>query len=151
MRKLFGKEHKQAVNWLHSEWWKNGPPICLVRGFSGVGKTEVKNQYLDKHRTAGNRVCDFVVPESLGSQLTEFWLQLGQELSDIGDQSLADEVASGVSGSRLTSVLANTISKPTLLVLDEFQRVLDQHNAPVREFGRLLETLTRLPTFVYWR
>lgn len=38
-QKHIGNGYTTLLDWLSQSWLKDGPPVCIVQGFSGVGKT----------------------------------------------------------------------------------------------------------------
>jgi hypothetical protein len=45
MKKYVGKSRKENLDWLLNVWLKDGPPVCFLQGFSGVGKTDLARDF----------------------------------------------------------------------------------------------------------
>jgi hypothetical protein len=114
MARLFGHGHQQLINWLAQEWWPQGPSICVVEGFPGVGKTRVAEELMA--RLGDTLKLSPLVECPTGSMglLDDLLLALAEVLADQGDDRLAD----GLSPLTLKAILA----EPVLLVIDELQR-----------------------------
>ncbi len=145
-RTLFGDKHNELVRWLHEDWWLNGPPVCVIQGFAGVGKTEVMHRFTDRLRASGAPVCKTNIPEGVQDDLADFWLQLGQELAEVGEAEPAQVLKRGEDAAQVLGSVVGVLAKPVLLVLDEFQRLLDDDAEPIRQFKRLLERLVQHST-----
>ena len=52
MMKLFGTNHRQLLDWLEHQWWPKGPPVCVIEGFPGVGKTRIAEDLLERLGTS---------------------------------------------------------------------------------------------------
>ena len=40
-KQFFGKTRFETLDWLLNVWLKEGPPVCFLQGFPGVGKTDL--------------------------------------------------------------------------------------------------------------
>ena len=48
MEIILGQKQKVLLDFLANEWIENGPNVCCLEGFSGVGKTEIARFFMDK-------------------------------------------------------------------------------------------------------
>jgi len=48
MTELVGTAHRQLLDWLVQVWWPQGPPVCVIEGFPGVGKTRIAEDLLGR-------------------------------------------------------------------------------------------------------
>ena len=84
MKQFVGKNRAENVDWLTNEWLKDGPPVCFLQGFSGVGKTDIARDFRELAEKAGRKpsviheVSDRATPDVLES-LMELSLVLSQQ------------------------------------------------------------------------
>jgi len=117
MASLFGTEYLALIEWLCGEWWNSGPGICIVEGFPGVGKTRVAEEAASRlEQKHGISTAWSECPENQTGLLDDLTLVLAESFAAIGDERLAQSL-------NLDEV-SNILAKPTLLVIDEFQRSL---------------------------
>ena len=134
-----GKTHSELSNWLIQDWLKEGPPVCFIEGFSGVGKTSVARQVV---QNSGWDAVIVNMPEADADQADNLFLDLATELSSIGIDDLATAVTEG---KQFDTALPAVLVQRVLIVIDEFQRALDETGRPVRPIMHLLERLANRP------
>ncbi len=130
-----GKTHSELSNWLILDWLKEGPPVCFIEGFSGVGKTSVARQVV---QNSGWDAIIVNMPEANADQADNLFLDLATELSSIGIDDLATAV---MEGKPFDAALPAVLVRKVLIVIDEFQRALDETGRPVPPIMHLLERL----------
>lgn len=134
-RPLYGDQHQKLLSWLADDWLSQGPPICVVEGASGVGKTSIARALMKRcGRTAV--MVDF--PSNQTDELDDLLLDLAAELFERKLPELADAVDAGQDLSRL---FPSVLEHPVLLIVDEFQRALRPKTAKPR--GPILDLLKR--------
>ena len=48
MLEIIGKAHNDLLNSLVDDWWINGPAVCVIQGFPGVGKTRIAEALVER-------------------------------------------------------------------------------------------------------
>ena len=134
-----GKTHSELSNWLIQNWLKEGPPVCFIEGFSGVGKTSVARQVV---QNSGWDAIIVNMPEADADQADNLFLDLATELSSIGIDDLATAVTEG---KQFDTALPAVLVQRVLIVIDEFQRALDETGRPVCPIMHLLKRLANRP------
>ena len=138
-----GRRHAELSSWLAQTWLKEGPPVCFVEGFSGVGKTSLARDLL---KNSGWNAVMVNMPDAGADQADNLFLDLTTELSDNGLNEMADAVDSGAS---LSSAIEKVLRKQVLIIIDEFQRaLLDDTGKPVKALEQLLERIANRPSFL---
>ncbi len=130
-----GKKHTELTKWLLQTWLKEGPPICFIEGFSGVGKSTVART------VAQDSGWDFIIvdmPEATTDQVDNLFLNLATALGNIGVDDLSNAVMEGKS---LEEILPSVFIRRVLIIIDEFQNALDETGKPVRPVMSLLDKL----------
>ena len=84
MDKLTGKEQEQLLDWLSAVWIPDGPTVCFVEGFSGIGKSHVARHLLEDSGRAGLCVVMVNMPERSLSAIDDLLLVLAAELEPNG-------------------------------------------------------------------
>ncbi len=113
---MLGEKHKAVVGWLVNEWSSNNHCVCVIEGFSGVGKTEVAFEY-EQQVSIDARID---APES--GEIDDLLLDLSEQLAARGHTELAKAIDEGASAE---TALASLLLKPVRIVIDEFQRMVD--------------------------
>ena len=117
---MMGKRHREIVDWLVNDWGNDDRRICVVEGFSGVGKTEVAFE-LERRASVTARVD---APES--GDLDDLLLALAEQLAANANLGLASTVSAGKS---VVATFEALLLQPVCIVIDEFQRMLDKTKA----------------------
>ncbi|MHB0936705.1 MAG: AAA family ATPase [Armatimonadota bacterium] len=115
----------------------DGPPVCLISGFPGVGKSSLARKLMAAVPEYGGKAVMVEMQDDLTQD--DFLLDLAQELSANGLDALADAVTSG---GDLNRALGAVLNEEVLIVIDEFQRTFQEDAATpidawVKFFGRL--------------
>jgi glycosyltransferase involved in cell wall biosynthesis/tetratricopeptide (TPR) repeat protein len=128
---MLGKQHSQILAWLESEWWLEGPPVTIVQGFPGVGKTElgIAVSASVKQQRPTFKVAQFDCPDSVGNTPDDFLLTLAGELAEAGDPRVAEEIGTGKSA---LAIAAGLLGSNRLLVIDEADRLLSAADGTFR-------------------
>lgn len=84
MKEYIGQNRIENLNWLTDVWLTDGPPVCFLQGFSGVGKTDLARDLRELSEKLGmkpaviNEIADRPTPNVLES-LMELSLVLSQQ------------------------------------------------------------------------
>lgn len=132
---MLGEKHREIVDWLVNDWSNDDRRICVVEGFSGVGKTEVAFE-LERRASVTARVD---APES--GDLDDLLLALSEQLAASQNLGLANTVSAGRS---VEAAFEALLLQPVCIVIDEFQRMLDKTKAaPIAPLAALLEKISK--------
>lgn len=134
-----GKTHTELSSWLVETWIKDGPSICFVEGFSGVGKTSIARQVVQR---SGYDSVMVNMSEANADQVGNLFLDLATELSAIGIDDLATAVTEG---KPFDVALSALLVRKVIIVIDEFQRALDETGKPARPILDLVNKLANRP------
>jgi len=143
---MIGKHHRKLVDDLEA-WFDAGPPVCIVQGFSGSGKSTVIFPTVAQRVVGRAIIVSVDVPESNESQRDDLLMALSEELAAHGLDQLATALDEGKGAEHLESELQSLMSHPILLVLDEFQRALGPDGTPHRWMSKLL---TQIGNRIHW-
>lgn len=132
---MLGENHKAIANWLADRWGSDKGLICVVEGFSGVGKSEIASE-LERRKPIEARVD---APES--GEWDDLILDLSEQLAAKGHLELSEAIDSGKS----TDVALETVLlKPVHIVIDEFQRMVDiAIGTPFTRVAALIERISK--------
>jgi tetratricopeptide (TPR) repeat protein len=104
------------VRWLSGEWLDNGPHVCILEGFGGVGKTRIANEVIRQANFPAIRV---VVPEG-GLGWEDLLILIATELDEIGEK----DISSRPDGDLQVGLLS-FLRKKCLIVLDNLEALLE--------------------------
>ena len=140
MYELVGRKHIELIEWLTNTWLPQGPPICFVEGFPGVGKTSVARVLMGK---VDIPTVIITAPDTQGDPIDDLFLDLGTKLSEVGYPEVADAVERSESPS---VAFTRLLHKPLLLVVEEFQRVMAADSGkPVKSLAAFFDRLANRP------
>ncbi|WP_255378668.1 ATP-binding protein [Mycobacterium sp. E3339] len=113
---------------------RSGPPVCVLSGFSGVGKTALAGELFETVQIP----CVYVAAGAEGFSLDDLLLTIASELERIGLPSVARDQDDDL----LTS-LSRTARTDQLIIVDDFDYLLDERTGlPPAQFTRFLDSLT---------
>ncbi|MGX9884372.1 AAA family ATPase [Streptomyces sp. NPDC002276] len=129
-----GEQRRKAALHLWDRWTKQRRSAALLYGFSGVGKTDrVVRPLMDEARLEHKRTTVLVdAPEHPIDTPRELIARLREQLEDTGRYDLAELLAAE---QRLDRALTTLLGRGVLVVIDEFQRLLDERGRPVKPVG----------------
>jgi tetratricopeptide (TPR) repeat protein/predicted MPP superfamily phosphohydrolase len=140
MAKVIGKQHRKLIDGLGEEWLQRGPVVCFVEGFPGTGKTNILYPNIRERAVRLDmKVVKVDVAESGESQFADFVLELAEGLSDVGMDSLSQSLVKAPD--KLDRPLQAAFNAKVLIVVDEFQRALNDEGVPGPAFRKLFQKL----------
>jgi len=132
---MLGEKHREIANWLVDKWSSDSRCVCVIEGFSGVGKTEVASEF--ERRAQIDARID--APES--GTLDDLLLELSERLAAQSHTELADAINSGKS---MEVAFESVLLKPVRIIIDEFQRMIDTGNGtPLNRVAALIERVSK--------
>ena len=119
--------------WLKHEWLPNGPPVCVISGFSGVGKTTLARDLADSCQVPSV----YVPVDGNDFTLDDLLFSIASDLENVGLPTMATDVHHD-----LLASLGKTLGQDQLIVIDDFDYLLDLRSGlpPIR-FVRFIEKL----------
>ncbi|MEM7539930.1 MAG: ATP-binding protein [Chloroflexota bacterium] len=143
---LIGKGHVALLDWLADTWLPSGASgesICIIEGFSGVGKTSVARALTDR-LPAPMKAAPFVIAPGWSEHVNfEFLAKAGVELKSIGYPQLYTALTEGDIDLNSWRVLEEVLRSPVLLIVDEFQEMWNPvHGQPSGAFIDMVTHLT---------
>lgn len=123
MLELFGAQHQALLEWLTTTWWRNGPPVAIIHGFPGIGKTEIAERAKDRLQAQypSMPMVRFNCPENLTGSADDFLLAVAAELAAKGDTELEQKLELGED---TNAIFRRLLLPPRLIVVDEAHRLL---------------------------
>ena len=147
-KKYIGKNRAQNLEWLMNVWLREGPPVCFLQGFPGVGKTDLARDFRELAEKQGlwqqaviNEIADRATPSVLES-LMELSVTLSQQGMPEMEQVLFEQT-----NPNPAYALEKALQRPVLIILDEAQRFFrEDSGAPLPEMNSILTLLRNRPT-----
>lgn len=119
LKQYIGKNRAENLEWLTNVWLKDGPPVCFLQGFAGVGKTDLARDFRELAEKQGrkpaviNEVADRATPNVLES-LMELSIVLGQQGLPEMEQVLFEQTDPNPA-----YALEKALQRPVVIILDE--------------------------------
>ena len=142
MKRYIGKSRADNLRWLADVWLREGPPVCFLQGFSGLGKTDLAWSFRGAAEQEGWRpvVVEEIVDRPT-ADVTESLIELSSVLSEQGLPDMED-VLTGQTSSRLGYALEQALKHKALIILDEAQRFFQSGSlAPLKALADILAHL----------
>ncbi len=139
---LDGERRQQVAAELWRAWRDEGRGALILTGFSGVGKTEhVVRPLVARAKSAGSPAIHIDIPLHATDLDQELFGLLVQELYDSGAEALADAITTQPN---LSSALRYLLRQGGLVVIDEFQRLLDRSvSRPIEPVATTFQGIAR--------
>jgi tetratricopeptide (TPR) repeat protein len=142
-----GKSRADNLHWLLNTWLADGPPVCFLQGFPGVGKSDLaRDLRAAAERTAKwqhaviNEIVDRPTP-----QVIESLMELSVALSNQGLPEM-EKILFGESKPNLGFAMEKALERPVLIILDEAQRFFQPDTgSPLPEMNAILAFLRNRP------
>lgn len=137
--KYHGKQRNELLQYFLSDWLAKGPPVAILQGFPGCGKTQLSRAIMER----SGRHAFRLYPQPDAPDPTESPLEdLAEELQVAGIGDLGRELDKGVQGDLFRALLRVLRRDRILLVVDEFQGLLgDRNTLPPKKWQQLVEEL----------
>ncbi|WP_441165428.1 glycosyltransferase [Micromonospora sp. L31] len=141
---LVGAERRAVAEELWQKWRFEGRGAALLFGFAGVGKSDQVVRPLRNWAASQSIPTAWVdVPVGTADVATTIGGRILEELKDGGHPGVAATVSADAT---LADILRSLLAAGALVVIDEFQRLLDPQGKPSASMARMLEQLARRPT-----
>jgi glycosyltransferase involved in cell wall biosynthesis/tetratricopeptide (TPR) repeat protein len=141
--KFHGEQLKNILRGLVDDWIPNGPPVAILEGFPGCGKSQVAKEVAEKAERAVGPVQP---PEESGDSANDLFFELAMELELRGFSRLAQELDAGGRAHLNRAFLDILRHESVLVVIDEFQRLFPKNSTtPTQPWDRLVEQLNEYP------
>ena len=123
LKKYVGGNRAENLEWLASVWLTNGPPVCFLQGFSGVGKTDLARDLREAaekqkrwEQAVINEISDRPTPSVI-----ESLMELSATLSRQGLPEM-ERVLFEEPDPNLAYALEKALQRRVVIILDEAQR-----------------------------
>src|SRR5216684_1786824 len=80
MSEIICAQHKAVLTWALKDWLNDGPPVCFLQGFPGIGKTAFTRDLL-AGLPVSFKAVSIVMPEGNSDLLSDLFLDLSQQLA----------------------------------------------------------------------
>ncbi|MBN8778952.1 hypothetical protein [Thiobacillus sp.] len=160
--KLHGKQRSDLLNSFTTDWLLNGPPVAILQGFPGCGKTQLASAIAANVPLSLDPIEPS--PDAQDSSV-DILVGLAGALASEGITDLMDEFEKGADGDLFSALLKVLRRERILIVVDEFQRLfsnrdtlppvgwqdlIEKLNNSSRPVGRLLLISNRAVKKVRW-
>ena len=137
--KYRGKRRKELLDYFVSNWLHKGPPVAILQGFPGCGKSQLA---IDIAANAPRKLEPVEPQTGVDNPSLDILHDLASALDREGIPDLMEELEKEAS-SNLFNVLLDVIRRhPILIIVDEFQRLLsDKDELPPVDWRNLVEKL----------
>lgn len=142
-KKAFGLQRQQLMEWLSDDWLGDGPPVCFIEGFPGVGKTALAGDLCSFARNKKDfRTCFEEVPDRPNPSLTDLFIDLAANLSSHCRQPEMEAVLLDGTEMNLARALDRALRAKVLIVIDDMQRLFKPDTGePTEEIAAVLASI----------
>jgi tetratricopeptide (TPR) repeat protein len=144
--KLHGKQCSELLNSFATDWLPNGPPVAILQGFPGCGKTQLASAIAANAPLS----LDPIEPSPDAQDCSlDILMGLADALASEGITDLMDEFEKGADGDLFNALLKVLRRERILIVVDEFQRLFaNRDTLPPVDWQHLIEKLNNSSHFV---
>jgi glycosyltransferase involved in cell wall biosynthesis/tetratricopeptide (TPR) repeat protein len=141
--RFYGQQRDKILSHLVSKWLPYGPPVTILQGFPGCGKSQLARDLAD----SASRSIDPVEPQTDSTDpVVDLYLDLAVALEAHGLPDLVQEVDKGNKAKLDKALLEILRHKQILIIIDEFQRLLPKDKStPPSALAKLIEDLNNSP------
>ncbi len=141
MNSLHGVARQEVAEGIWAAWRDQHRRVAVLTGFTGVGKTELANALRTEAVQGGGVSLRVTLPLGGVADLDAFVRdQLAEEATDAGLVDLARRLSSAAN---LQSALKTVLGAHNLVVIDDFQEVLDEGHEPPQQVLKAVEKFTK--------
>ena len=137
--RFHGQQRDKILGHLVDGWLPGGPPVAILQGFPGCGKSQLARAVA----TNAPRSLDPVEPQmDSADPVVDLFLDLAIALEAHGVPGLVQEIDKGDKAKLDKALLDVLRHKQILIVVDEFQRLLPKDKStPPQVWAKLVEDL----------
>lgn len=134
-----GKQRKELLHYFLKDWLVKGPPVAILQGFPGCGKTQLSREIEERSGRHSFKVyIQPDAPDPAESPLED----LAEKLQFAGMVDLVRELEKGTHGDLFKGLLRILRRERILIVTDEFQGLFgDRNTLPPKKWQQLVEEL----------
>lgn len=142
-KKVFGAQRNDLLEWLNSTWLENGPPICFIEGFPGVGKTALASELSERLlKNQSRTVCFEEIADRVEPSLVDAFIDLSANLSSNCQSPEMEAELLGEEEINLSRALEKALRQNVLIIIDDVQRLFKRDSGePTTELSNILSTL----------
>src|SRR5215213_101805 len=141
--RFHGQQRDNILDRLVNKWLPGGPPVAILQGFPGCGKSQLA---LAVATNAPRSLDPVEPPMDSADPVIDLFLDLAITLEAHGLPGLVQEIGKG-DKAKLDKALLNILRhEQILIVVDEFQRLLPKDKStPPQAWTKLVEDLNNSP------
>ena len=137
--KFHGKQRSELLQFFASDWLSDGPPVAILQGFPGCGKSELARAIAAK---ALHSFEPIEPPSEAQDPSLDMLIELAESLAGEGVPDLMKELEKGGDGNLFNALLIVLRRERILIIIDEFQRLFaDKDTLPPVGWQHLVEKL----------
>lgn len=139
----FGAQRQQLLEWLAISWLRDGPPICFIEGFPGVGKTALAGDLCEAAKKAGVfQTCFEEVSNRPDPSLTDLFIDVAANLSSHCHLPEMEAALFTNGEINLARGLDRALRSKVLIVIDDAQRLFKPDTGePIEEVAMVLSSI----------
>jgi glycosyltransferase involved in cell wall biosynthesis/tetratricopeptide (TPR) repeat protein len=139
----FGQQRQQLLDWLKTTWMRDGPPVCFIEGFPGVGKTALAGDLWEATKSSGTiQACFEEVTNRPLPSLTDLFLDLAANLTGHCHQPDMEAALLADGDLNLARALDRALRSDVLIVIDDIQRLFKaDRGEPTEELAAVLASI----------
>lgn len=137
--KFHGKHRNELLNYFAIDWLPNGPPVAILQGFPGCGKTQLA---LAVAANAPHILIQVEPPPDAQDPSLDILIDLAEKLDGKGITDLMDAFEKAADGDLFNALLKVLRRERILIIIDEFQRLFaNRDTLPPIGWQQLVENL----------
>ena len=137
--KFHGKQRGELLQFFATDWLPVGPPVAILQGFPGCGKSQLAIAVAANASLSLNPVEP---PSDTQDPSLDLLIELAETLAGEGISDLMDELEKVADGDLFNALLKVLRRERILIIVDEFQRLFtDKDTLPPVSWQHLVEKL----------
>lgn len=142
-KKAFGAQRQQLLEWLAASWLSEGPPICFIEGFPGVGKTALAGDLCEVAKSeSAFQTCFEEVTNRPDPSVVDLFIDLAANLSSHCHQPDMEAALLADGEINLVRALDRALRRKVLIVIDDIQRLFKPDTGePIDEVAAILSAI----------
>ncbi|MDR6974018.1 tetratricopeptide (TPR) repeat protein/nucleoside phosphorylase [Streptomyces sp. 3330] len=125
-----GYAQSELLSWLQRHWLPSGPCVCVIEGFSGIGKTYLSNSLQDVFKGTSALV-----------DISNAKISFDDLMLRVSDALAVDADVKLLPGSDIQRGFQEALRNPLLVVFDNFEYCLEETGTAEAEFMSMVQRL----------